>query len=379
MPFDEILGFFMDITDGLHYLHSHGFIHRDVKPSNCLLHLDGNGKRPRVLLSDFGEVQVTNSTRTGSGATGTVSYCAPEVLRQDGAGAFGNFTVKSDIFSVGMIVFFLCFARLPYTHADDANEEDEDLDLLREEILAWAGFDDQDRRGRTDLPNRMYSFLKRLLAVDPDERPTTDEILASLRLSDEDDPNDRSRISPIESPHPRRSFVSNPPDLRPNRPPSPIKQFDKRVERVNMMDVDTMGKMDTMDADTSDADTIDADTIDTMGTRQAIVRANRSRPLALPAPRHSTFYSLRNSIRWPFLLKLILFALKFVSLSYPCRPFGLKNWIALPLILIAASDMSPLEDFFLSKALVLATIHAAVLLLGPPDTVCEVWHPVMTL
>jgi serine/threonine protein kinase len=104
LSFDDILSFFMDITDGLHYLHTHGFIHRDIKPSNCLLHVDTNEQRPRVLLSDFGEVQVTNSSRSGTGATGTVSYCAPEVLQKDGLdGNLGNFTVKSDIFSVGMV------------------------------------------------------------------------------------------------------------------------------------------------------------------------------------------------------------------------------------------------------------------------------------
>ena len=138
MGFDDIFSFFKDITSGLHHLHSHGYIHRDLKPNNCLLHDDG--KRFRVLVSDFGEVQMENAARKSTGATGTISYCAPEVLMKDAGGGFGNFTTKSDVFSLGMIVYFMCFGKLPYSNADDINEENEDLDQLRAEISTWVSF-----------------------------------------------------------------------------------------------------------------------------------------------------------------------------------------------------------------------------------------------
>lgn len=83
VPFDHILSFFSDIASGLQHLHSNGFIHRDLKPSNCLLtqpHVPG--QPPKVLVSDFGEVQMENTMRSSTGATGTISYCAPEVLKR---------------------------------------------------------------------------------------------------------------------------------------------------------------------------------------------------------------------------------------------------------------------------------------------------------
>ncbi|KAF3941177.1 Endoribonuclease [Dactylella cylindrospora] len=83
LPFAQVISFFRDIAAGLNHLHSNGFIHRDLKPSNCLLHDTGlPGSELRVLVSDFGEVQRENTTRKSTGATGTISYCAPEVLRR---------------------------------------------------------------------------------------------------------------------------------------------------------------------------------------------------------------------------------------------------------------------------------------------------------
>lgn len=83
LAFEQIISFFRDIASGLNHLHSNGFIHRDLKPSNCLLNDTGiPGQELRVLVSDFGEVQIESEKRKSTGATGTISYCAPEVLRR---------------------------------------------------------------------------------------------------------------------------------------------------------------------------------------------------------------------------------------------------------------------------------------------------------
>ncbi len=179
LPFEEIYSLFKDITSGLAYLHGANYIHRDLKPSNCLLHREGN--HITCLISDFGEVQPENMVRKSTGSTGTISYCAPEVLRNDPAtGGYGNFTAKSDIFSLGMILYFMCFGRLPYQSANTINEELEDIDQLRAEITDWKGFQDE-RRERPDLPSRLYQLLKRLLALNPAERPSASEVLAAMK------------------------------------------------------------------------------------------------------------------------------------------------------------------------------------------------------
>ncbi|KAK5657453.1 hypothetical protein OQA88_3025 [Cercophora sp. LCS_1] len=178
LPFEEIYSLFKDITSGLAYLHGANYIHRDLKPQNCLLHSE-NGKLI-CLISDFGEVQPENAVRMSTGSTGTISYCAPEVLKKDPSGRYGNFTAKSDIFSLGMILYFMCFGRLPYRSANTVHEELEDIDLLRAEITDWKGFQDE-RRERPDLPSKLYQLLKKLLSLNPAERPTANEVLAAMK------------------------------------------------------------------------------------------------------------------------------------------------------------------------------------------------------
>ncbi|KAI1145595.1 kinase-like protein [Nemania diffusa] len=177
LALEEIYSLFKDITSGLAYLHSTNYIHRDLKPSNCLLHHE-NGKLT-CLISDFGEVQPTNAVRKSTGTTGTISYCAPEVLKMDAHGQFGNFTVKSDVFSLGMILYFLCFGHLPYRNANVVQEELEDIDRLRAEIAGWTGFRDE-RKERPELPAKLYQLLKKMLALDPAERPSATEVLTML-------------------------------------------------------------------------------------------------------------------------------------------------------------------------------------------------------
>ena len=185
LSFEEIYPFFRDITAGLLCLHENGFVHRDLKPSNCLLHQVGH--EIRILVSDFGEAQYAYVARKSTGATGTISYCAPEVLQKlDNDGPFGNFTFKSDIFSLGMILHFLCFANLPYKASDILHEDREDVDKLRAEIAGWEGFNDQ-KRLRPDLPPELYAFLKRLLSSNPDQRPSAKDVnqgVTTGKLSD---------------------------------------------------------------------------------------------------------------------------------------------------------------------------------------------------
>lgn len=175
---EDIYSYFRDITAGLAYLHAANYIHRDLKPSNCLLHTERG--QTTCLISDFGEVQAENVSRKSTGTTGTISYCAPEVLKRDATGRFGNFTTKSDIFSLGMILYFMCFGRLPYQAANTVNEELEDIDLLRAEITDWKGFEDE-RRERPELPGKLYTLLKQLLALSPNDRPSANEVLTALK------------------------------------------------------------------------------------------------------------------------------------------------------------------------------------------------------
>lgn len=390
MHFEEIISFFKDITSGLNHLHANGYIHRDLKPSNCLLH--NTGQKVRVLVSDFGEVQAANVTRKSTGATGTISYCAPEVLRHVMPhGPLGNFTTKSDIFSLGMIVYFMCFARLPYQEADGIDEDNEDLDKLRAEISEWVGFDDE-RKVRTDLPEKLYRSLKHLLALSPDERPTTEEILRALKTSSLLDefsgfagPSSLdevgSRISRADTPTPAPSPV--------HRKRNSVQYTRSGRSKLNL-NASVAGHTSPSPPPPKVEKERAASPPDSAGS--VILRPRKvdlplpssphrspspglSPRLMLPPPPprnlHTRFSMLMHNPTFVSIAKIILFSAKVFSLFSPCQPFAANAWVAYPLLCFASLDFLFLGFGFsfrgrymglggLAGSLILFGLHVAV-------------------
>ncbi|KAI9931102.1 hypothetical protein ASPWEDRAFT_146001 [Aspergillus wentii DTO 134E9] len=408
LHFDEIYSFFKDITSGLRYLHVNGYIHRDLKPNNCLLHQTSDGIR--VLVSDFGEVQAEDATRRSTGATGTVSYCAPEVLRQDYPdGPFGNFTFKSDIFSLGMILYFLCFAELPYRNADIINEELEDLDQLRAEISQWSGFDDA-RRTRPDLPEKLYAFLERLLSVDPNRRPSAEEVLNGIQTGGTSNETYRSkrsnsagpdllsgsRIHPVDSPSPL-SFPR--PSLSPTKA---LSRSPVAVRRTPLYEPGSPRNSQGF----FEANEVPDRNLTVSPDRDMIIRPRYSstpslppdqngaheeqhtpepvqtlQPQLLPPPPGRFYVSRLLPIHWVSMsirqfplpvLQLALFLFKVISAFQPCNPIAVNPWVFYPLLLLAAINLRTrsIAVQVLSIILHLVTVGLSMRL----GMLC-VWHP----
>ena len=382
LPFEQIYSFFKDIASGLNHLHVNGpYIHRDLKPSNCLLHDSGGGLR--VLVSDFGEVQVENMVRRSTGATGTVSYCAPEVLRRNSSGALGNFSTKSDIFSLGMILYFLCFSRLPYRHADHLNEENEDLEQLKDEITSWSGLHGE-RKLRPELPEKLYTFLRRLLSLDPTDRPSAEEILHGIKtgtgldeISDTgppsaghsfDDLQNTSRISPIDSP----SGGTPRPQAGARRTSTATGYA--RPGRGNNLRLSSFQKIknDIKSPYAEEGPTSPASP--TSPNDSLILREPYSSPTKarrgvaeVPAPRWPrrvmgidlTHFSVQRSLRVVFLL------LKIVSINFVCTPKAAEPWVAYPLLALTAFDAAYIR---LSMYVSVLLLFAHVILLSALST-----------
>ncbi len=105
------LELFSRVCDAVQYAHQQGVIHRDLKPANILV--DDNGQ-PKVL--DFGvarltdaDVQATRQTSVGE-VIGTLQYMSPEQANGDAASVDG----RTDVYSLGVILYELMTDRLPY-------------------------------------------------------------------------------------------------------------------------------------------------------------------------------------------------------------------------------------------------------------------------
>ncbi|MFN6107474.1 MAG: serine/threonine protein kinase, partial [Planctomycetaceae bacterium] len=81
----------------LKFLHAHGIVHGDVKPSNMMI-----DRRRRVKLGDFGLARRV-SDETGSLIRGTTKYMAPEVVSEE----FGEVGPASDLYSLGFAAYEL--------------------------------------------------------------------------------------------------------------------------------------------------------------------------------------------------------------------------------------------------------------------------------
>ncbi len=101
----EVIDIMTQLTSAIACAHDSNIIHRDIKPQNVLIKEDGI-----VKITDFGIAMALNSnelTQTNS-VMGSVHYLPPE--QANGTGA----TVKSDIYSLGIVMFELLTGQLPF-------------------------------------------------------------------------------------------------------------------------------------------------------------------------------------------------------------------------------------------------------------------------
>lgn len=374
LPFEKIYSFFKDITSGVAHLHSKGLVHRDLKPQNCLLHHTGDSVR--VLVSDFGEMQASTTRRgpTATGYTGTISFAAPEVLRRATDGTFGDFTPKSDVFSLGMIVYFMCFARLPYDSADDAmREENEDIEQLRVEISAWTGLN-INSNDRADLPDALYKYLEKLLSDDPEERPGTEDILHTIKanagLNDEkgfSSARNPRTTSPPTSPDSNRQATqlegqnaSVEDDVEPSLYQRRSRSKDQQLPE-QMWHIAT-SKTKSISSPTSAA-------LIRSPHRDSPSALSSGRQLLLPAPPRRWHQRLLDSLSFQAVpaevgtfMRLVVLLLKVWSLLQPCAPSATNTNLLYPLLLVAALDLT--HTMPLAGSAGFAVIHVGVLVMA---------------
>ena len=138
------------IAEALDHAHEQGHLHLHVRPGKIMVDQDGT---PYLFADDF----IQEEQFAGSlGIPGNPSYCSPEQVRGEGKLVDG----RTDIYSLGVVMYQLLTSRLPY-QADSA------LDLFREILEAEIDPPSQIRR---DVPEGLDDICRRALAKSPQDR-----------------------------------------------------------------------------------------------------------------------------------------------------------------------------------------------------------------
>ena len=159
LPTAAVQRYTKDVLRGLQYLHSKGVVHRDVKPENILLHVNGHCK-----VTDFGSTIKMNIIQETNKVVGTALYMAPEQAR-------GSKTTcqQSDLWSVGLTVLVLLTGKPPYDINEWGWESRLLYNLARDPTFRPVIPD--------SIPSQAYDFIAICLQEEPVKRTSAAELL----------------------------------------------------------------------------------------------------------------------------------------------------------------------------------------------------------
>lgn len=184
-----------ELVDAVAYLHQIGIAHLDLKPENVLLASDETDASD-VRLVDFGsarflaptleirshasfrgsESKETIARHTSASeedmqqepAGATPAYAAPEVLRRV------RYDEKADIWSLGVILYLLLTGTHPFDPTNDADDE-----VVTQRVIQGAAASGAfEGSNWSRVPRAVRPLLRRLLALDPNDRPSAAEVSA---------------------------------------------------------------------------------------------------------------------------------------------------------------------------------------------------------
>ena len=156
LPVIEAVDAILQVIAGLVAIQAHGIVHRDIKPANCLL--DGSGI---IKVGDFGLSTAAsgdeNPLKGMDYFRGTPAFSSPEQLRGE------NLDVRSDIYSVGVTLFWLLTGKTPF--------EARNIGDLIETVCKTLPH--SPRRLRPEIPKGLSQIILRCLEKEPKNRYKT--------------------------------------------------------------------------------------------------------------------------------------------------------------------------------------------------------------
>ena len=154
----------VEISHALNYLHKNKMIHRDLKIENIMLNSVYQAK-----LVDFGLVRIheclpeysfTEDSMTKG--VGTLAYMSPEMLNEE------EYDYKTDVYSFGVLLYVLFTGKVPKQSMKDK---------MKGKTIAMP-------ESSSSISEFCINLIKKCMSIDPDDRPSFDEIIKELRKNE---------------------------------------------------------------------------------------------------------------------------------------------------------------------------------------------------
>ena len=169
----------IQVSLGLEAAHKSNIVHRDVKPQNIIISVDG-----KVKLSDFGIARAASSNTISSNVMGSVHYSSPEQAR----GGYSDY--KSDIYSLGITMYEMLTGHVPF---DGDTTVAIAIKHLQEEMQS-------PRKYVPDLPKSTVQIIYKCTQKSPDRRYNDmEELIGDLKESLVNPEGDFVKIAPIDN------------------------------------------------------------------------------------------------------------------------------------------------------------------------------------
>ncbi|MEY8762469.1 MULTISPECIES: serine/threonine-protein kinase [Clostridium] len=159
----EIIKYSLDFLCGIHYMHTKGLIHFDIKPTNILIN-DSN----KAVITDFGLAKYIDSSGLAEQLYFYNTHRPPEAFKQT------KLTIESDIYQIGVTLYRMCNGNLIFKnqfkalHLEKCSTDAEKWNKLADNIQKQK-FPDR-KQYLPHIPNKLRKIINKAMSADINKR-----------------------------------------------------------------------------------------------------------------------------------------------------------------------------------------------------------------